>query len=268
MKVGRNLAKVRRAVDAAGFSSAPSTSSAARWRRTHRAAARAFGDRRTLLRHGARPRAGDGGCERLLIIVGLGPGSPELTTPAVCARLAEATDLVGYEPYLARVPELPGSGGMARTTASSWSARDMPSSSRPRAARCRRIGRRSGRVRHGGGGVRGHRSGRAGLARARRPCRAGCDGDAGRGGAAGAPLGDDFCAISLSDNLKSWATIERRLDAAAQGDFVIALYNPASRARPRSAARRRSTLLRAVEGRDTIVLFVRAAGTSRATRCA
>src|SRR5204862_1190858 len=50
--------------------------------------------------------------------------------------------------------------------------------------------------------------------------------------AAGAPLGSDFCAISLSDNLKSWATIERRLEAAARGDFVIALYNPASRARP------------------------------------
>jgi precorrin-3B C17-methyltransferase len=48
----------------------------------------------------------------------------------------------------------------------------------------------------------------------------------------GAPLGGDFCAISLSDNLKSWATIERRLRAAAEADFVIALYNPASKARP------------------------------------
>ena len=49
---------------------------------------------------------------------------------------------------------------------------------------------------------------------------------------AGAPLGGDFCAISLSDNLKSWETIARRLEAAARGDFVIALYNPASRSRP------------------------------------
>ena len=48
----------------------------------------------------------------------------------------------------------------------------------------------------------------------------------------GAPLGGDFCAISLSDNLKAWATIERRLKAAAEADFVIALYNPASKARP------------------------------------
>jgi precorrin-3B C17-methyltransferase / cobalt-factor III methyltransferase len=48
----------------------------------------------------------------------------------------------------------------------------------------------------------------------------------------GAPLGHDFCAISLSDNLKPWDVIERRLDAAAGAGFVIALYNPVSRARP------------------------------------
>ena len=50
----------------------------------------------------------------------------------------------------------------------------------------------------------------------------------------GAPLGHDFCAISLSDNLKPWALVARRLRAAADGDFVIALYNPASKARPRT----------------------------------
>src|SRR5262245_4112490 len=48
----------------------------------------------------------------------------------------------------------------------------------------------------------------------------------------GAPLGHDFCAISLSDNLKPWAVIERRLEAAATAGFVIALYNPISRTRP------------------------------------
>jgi precorrin-3B C17-methyltransferase len=53
----------------------------------------------------------------------------------------------------------------------------------------------------------------------------------------GAPLGHDFCAISLSDNLKSWATIERRLRLAAEADFVIALYNPASKARPEQIGR-------------------------------
>jgi precorrin-3B C17-methyltransferase len=48
----------------------------------------------------------------------------------------------------------------------------------------------------------------------------------------GAPLGHDFCAINLSDNLKPWDLIERRLRLAAQADFVIALYNPLSKARP------------------------------------
>ena len=48
----------------------------------------------------------------------------------------------------------------------------------------------------------------------------------------GAPLGHDFCAISLSDNLKPWTIVEQRLQGAAEGDFVIALYNPASKARP------------------------------------
>src|SRR6202012_1857533 len=48
----------------------------------------------------------------------------------------------------------------------------------------------------------------------------------------GAPLGHDFCVISLSDNLKPWDIVERRLRAAAEGDFVIGLYNPASKERP------------------------------------
>jgi precorrin-3B C17-methyltransferase len=79
----------------------------------------------------------------------------------------------------------------------------------------------------------------------------------------GAPLGADFCAISLSDNLKSWETIERRLRAAAEGDFVIALYNPASKARS-SQLGRAFDLLRATKSLKTIVLFVRAAATSEA----
>jgi precorrin-3B C17-methyltransferase len=79
----------------------------------------------------------------------------------------------------------------------------------------------------------------------------------------GAPLGGDFCAISLSDNLKAWSTIERRLTAAAEADFVIALYNPASKARPRQLDRA-FDLLRKVKAADTLVLLVRAAGTAEA----
>jgi precorrin-3B C17-methyltransferase len=79
----------------------------------------------------------------------------------------------------------------------------------------------------------------------------------------GAPLGGDFCAISLSHNLKAWATIERRLRAAAEADFVIALYNPASRARPHQLARA-FELLRNIKAGETPVLLVRAAGTAEA----
>ena len=76
---------------------------------------------------------------------------------------------------------------------------------------------------------------------------------------AGAPLGHDFCAISLSDLLTPWAVIERRLQAAAAGDFVVALYNPVS-------GRRRQQLARAVEilgahrSADTPVVLARNLG--------
>jgi precorrin-3B C17-methyltransferase len=75
----------------------------------------------------------------------------------------------------------------------------------------------------------------------------------------GAPLGGDFCAISLSDNLKSWTTIRRRLEAAAAADFVIALYNPLSKARPHQLGEA-FALLRQIKSPSTVVVMVRAAG--------
>jgi precorrin-3B C17-methyltransferase len=75
----------------------------------------------------------------------------------------------------------------------------------------------------------------------------------------GAPLGHDFCAISLSDNLKPWAIVERRLRAAAEGDFVIAFYNPASKARP-TRIMQAFDLLRTVKARTTPVAFARSVG--------
>ena len=76
---------------------------------------------------------------------------------------------------------------------------------------------------------------------------------------AGAPLGHDFCALSLSDNLKPWELIERRLDAAAAAGFVIALYNPVSRARPWQLGKAFALLARHLPG-DTPVIFGRAIG--------
>jgi precorrin-3B C17-methyltransferase len=75
----------------------------------------------------------------------------------------------------------------------------------------------------------------------------------------GAPLGHDFCALSLSDNLKPWPLIERRLDAAASAGFVIALYNPVSRARPWQLGSAMERLARHLP-RSTPIVFGRAVG--------
>ncbi|MET0284323.1 MAG: precorrin-3B C(17)-methyltransferase [Polyangiales bacterium] len=75
----------------------------------------------------------------------------------------------------------------------------------------------------------------------------------------GAVLGNDFCAINLSDNLKPWSVIEKRLRAASEGDFVLALYNPASRARPEQIVRAFS-ILRAQRAAETLVVFAKAIG--------
>ncbi|MFP5435604.1 MAG: SAM-dependent methyltransferase, partial [Alphaproteobacteria bacterium] len=77
---------------------------------------------------------------------------------------------------------------------------------------------------------------------------------------AGAPLGHDFCAINLSDNLKPWSVIEKRLRLAAEADFAMAFYNPRSKARP-EGFERVLELLRAVCGNDRPILFARALST-------
>ena len=77
---------------------------------------------------------------------------------------------------------------------------------------------------------------------------------------AGAPLGHDFCAINLSDNLKPWTLIERRLRAALAGDFAIALYNPRSAARPAGFGRALA-ILREGAAPDRLITFARAVST-------
>jgi precorrin-3B C17-methyltransferase len=200
-----------------------------------------------------------------LTIVGLGPGAPELTTPAVSRALHEATDLVGYETYLARVPV----NGIEQ--------RRHASDNRVEVERARHAltlaaeGRRVVVVSSGDPGVfamaaavfeaidTGKQNWRALDVRVEPGVTAMLSAAA----AAGAPLGADFCAISLSDNLKSWATIERRLEAAAKGDFVIALYNPASHARPHQLGAA-FALLRQWKPADTVVVLAHAAGTEQA----
>ena len=79
---------------------------------------------------------------------------------------------------------------------------------------------------------------------------------------AGAPLGHDFCAINLSDNLKPWALIEKRLRLAAEADFAIALYNPRSASRPEGFGRALAVLREAGCG-ERLVIFAHAVTTPK-----
>jgi precorrin-3B C17-methyltransferase / cobalt-factor III methyltransferase len=197
-----------------------------------------------------------------LVIVGLGPGSIDLLTPAATRALGAATDMVGYGPYLDRIPEI--APGQRRHASDNRVEIERARHALTLAAEGRKVAVVSG----GDPGV---------FAMAAAVFEAIEGGDAhwreldihvepgitamlAAAAEVGAPLGGDFCAISLSDNLKSWETIERRLRAAATGDFVIALYNPASKARPHQLGQA-FDLLRAIKPPQTVVLFVRKAAT-------
>ncbi|MBV9785561.1 MAG: precorrin-3B C(17)-methyltransferase [Acidisphaera sp.] len=168
-----------------------------------------------------------------IAVVGLGPGDPGHLTPRASAALADATDLVGYAPYLARVPTCP-------------TQRRHPSDNRAESERARFAahlaadGRSVALVSSGDPGVFAMASTlfeaiEAGASDWRTldiEIIPGISAMCAAAARIGAPLGHDFCAISLSDNLKPWEVVARRLAGAARAGFVIALYNPRSRARP------------------------------------
>jgi precorrin-3B C17-methyltransferase len=193
-------------------------------------------------------------------VVGLGPGDQRWLTPAAAEALAQATDIVGYGPYVDRVPL----GSHQRRHASD---------NRVEVERAKfaldlaRLGHRVAVVSGGDPGV---------FAMAAAVFEALDGGDPAwrsipitvepgvtamlaAAARAGAPLGGDFCALSLSDNLKPWTVIEARLDAVLSADFVVALYNPISLARPwqLGAALKRASAHRPPE---TPVIFARAVG--------
>jgi precorrin-3B C17-methyltransferase len=168
-----------------------------------------------------------------LAVIGLGPGNPQTLTPEAAAALGAADALYGYGAYLDRVPARAGQTRHASDNREEGA----------RAAAALRHAAEGAHVAMVSGGDPGV------FAMAAAVCEQIESGDkawrtlevaivpgvtamlavAAR---VGAPLGHDFCAISLSDNLKPWELIERRLAAAAGAGFVIALYNPMSRARP------------------------------------
>ena len=189
-----------------------------------------------------------------LAIVGLGPGAAEMQTAQAAAALAEATDLVGYGPYLERVPPRPGQ-------------LRHESDNREELARARHAlalaadGRRVAVVSSGDAGVFAMASAVFEAIETGEPEWRALDPEVVPGISAmfaaasrvGAPLGADFCAISLSDNLKPWATVTRRLQAAAEAGFVIALYNPLSRARPWQLGAAFDLLRKALPGTTPVV---------------
>jgi precorrin-3B C17-methyltransferase len=196
-----------------------------------------------------------------LTVVGTGPGRPELMTPATRAVLDRATDLVGYGPYLDRIP---ASRDQCRHASDNRVELDRARHALSLAAEGRQVVVVSG----GDPGVFAMAAAVFEAVETGDPAWQALDIKVEPGVTAmlaaaaevGAPLGGDFCAISLSDNLKGWSTIERRLKAAAEADFVIALYNPASKARPHQLGQA-FDLLRTFKNPATPVLFVRAAGT-------
>ena len=171
-------------------------------------------------------------------IVGLGPGAAAWRTPGADAAIAGATDVVGYGLYLDLVG--PQAAGCARHAYPIGAEEERAKAALALAAE----GRSVALISSGDAGVYGMASllfelldsaggdgdtrGRRGIELAVEPGISALQAAAAR---AGAPLGHDFCAISLSDLLTPWPAIERRLRAAAAADFVVALYNPASKRR-------------------------------------
>ena len=193
-----------------------------------------------------------------LTLVGLGPGDPAMQTPQAVAALEAASDLVGYDAYLARVPPRPG---LARHASGNRVELDRARHALSLAA----MGRRVALVSSGDSGVFAMASAVFEAVEHGDPAWRALEIEVVPGISAllavaarvGAPLGHDFCAISLSDNLKPWPVVERRLAAAAEAGFVLALYNPASKARPWQLGRCLA-LLRPILPAATPVIFATA----------
>lgn len=197
-----------------------------------------------------------------LVIAGLGPGNEALVTPEVSAALAEATDVVGYFPYVARVAPR---AGLALHGSDNRVEIDRAGHALAMAAE----GRRVVVVSSGDPGVFAMASAvfealEAGPAAWRAltvRVLPGITAMLAAAAAAGAPLGHDFCAINLSDNLKPWAVVENRLRLAARADLAMAFYNPRSASRPDQFARTLE-ILQEECGPDRLILFARAVSTA------
>jgi cobalt-precorrin 5A hydrolase/precorrin-3B C17-methyltransferase len=170
-----------------------------------------------------------------LAVIGLGPGAAELMVPAVKAELARANDVLGYETYVRMA-------GPFRADQVLHCTDNREEMQRARHAfELAAQGRSVVVVSSGDPGVFAmaaavlealHESTDANWHNVDLEILPGVSASLATAAQAGAPLGHDFCVLSLSDNLKPWSIIEKRLDLAAQADLALAFYNPISRARP------------------------------------
>jgi len=197
-------------------------------------------------------------------LLGLGPAGPGWLTPEAGEVLEQATDLVGYGPYLDRVAV----GDQRRHPFDNRQELDRADLALDLAADGARVAVVSG----GDPGV--FAMGAAVLEALERDVKGrweevgvtvhpGISAMQAAAARLGAPLGNDFCALSLSDNLKPLAVVERRARLAAEAGLVLALYNPASRARPWQLGR----ILEALAGilpPPTVVAFATAVGRGEA----
>ncbi len=188
-----------------------------------------------------------------LHVVGLGPGPANWTTPEVSAILATVDHVVGYGPYLDRVPDRPGllkhrSGNTVEIDRARV-ALDLAIS-----------GERVAVVSGGDAGVFGMAAAVYEAAQDERYDRVRIEVHPGLSAVlavaarAGAPLGGDFAVLSLSDRLKPWPVIETRLRALADADLVIAIYNPASASRTTQVKQAKELLLERRDASTPVVV--------------
>lgn len=196
-----------------------------------------------------------------LIIAGLGPGSEGMITPQVQSALAQATDIIGYIPYVARIPDR---AGLTKHASDNRVEIDRSNHALTLAS----AGKNVVVVSSGDPGVFAMASAvfealEAGPTTWRAldiQVLPGITAMLAAAAAAGAPLGHDFCAINLSDNLKPWPLIEKRLRLAVEADFAIALYNPRSKSRPEGFVRTLDLLREHCEP-SRLITFARAVST-------
>jgi precorrin-2 C20-methyltransferase/precorrin-3B C17-methyltransferase len=193
-----------------------------------------------------------------LLVVGLGPGPDLWLTPEVSEALAQVSHVVGYGPYVERVPQR---GGLTRHSSGNTVEVDRAR----HALDLARAGEKVAVVSGGDAGVFGMAAAvfeaADDPAYAEVPIRVlpGVSAVQAVAARAGAPIGGDFAVVSLSDRLKPWSVVERRLRAIAEADLVLAIYNPASRSRTEQVATAQRVLLEHRKP-DTVVVVGRDVG--------